>query len=72
MSSQINHILEEAMELSPPERAKLATSILSSLDEPDAGIDKLWQKEADERVDAYKRGELRSKSLQEVLAKYRK
>ena len=72
MSSHINHILEEAMELSPAERAELVTSLLSTLDEPDAGIDKLWQKEVDERVDAYERGEIKAKSLQDALAKYRK
>ncbi len=72
MNSHITHILEEAMELSPAEKAELVTSLLSSLDEPDEEIDALWQKEAEERVTAYKRGEIKVRSLQDVLAKYRK
>jgi len=72
MPGNINHILEEVMGLSPAEKAKLVTSLLTSLDEPDAEIDALWQKESEERVNAYKRGEIKAKSLQEVLVKYRK
>ena len=72
MKSDINHILEEAMELSPAEKAELVTSLLSSIDEPDREIDAQWQKEVEDRVKAYKRGEIKARSLQEVLAKYRK
>lgn len=45
--------------------------LLASLDEPDAQIDRLWAKEADERLAAYRRGEIKAVPLQEVLAKYR-
>ncbi|MBE9502963.1 MAG: addiction module protein [Proteobacteria bacterium] len=71
MKSDINHILEEAMELSPAEKAELVTSLLSSIDEPDREIDAQWQKEVEDRVKAHKRGEIKARSLQEVLAKYR-
>ena len=72
MTDHINHILKEAMDLSPAEKAELVTSLLSSLDEPNRNIDALWQKESEGRVDAYKKGEIKAKSLQEVLAKYSK
>ena len=72
MASHIDQILEEAKSLSPAEKAELVTSLLSSLDEPDAAMDELWQKEAEDRVNAYNRGELKTRSLQEVLAKYQK
>jgi hypothetical protein len=45
--------------------------ILASLDEPDPKIDQLWGKEAEERLAAYRRGEIRAIPLEEVLAKYR-
>ena len=38
---------------------------------PDPGIDRLWAKEAEERLAAYRRGEIKAVPLQEVLAKYR-
>ena len=39
--------------------------------EPDPPIDRLWAKEAEERLAAYRRGEIKAVPLQEVLAKYR-
>ena len=61
----------EARKLSPAERINLVDDILASLDEPDPNIDRLWAKEADERLAAYRRGEIRAIPLEEVLAKYR-
>lgn len=63
MNSHINHILDEAKDLSPAEKAELVTTLLSSLDEPDANIDNLWQGEVEDRVKAYKRGEIKTRSL---------
>jgi hypothetical protein len=45
--------------------------LLTSLDESDPGIDRLWAKEAEDRLAAYHRGEIKAVPLQEVLAKYR-
>lgn len=45
--------------------------ILASLDKPDPAIDRLWAKEAEERLAAYRRGEIKAVPLEEVLAKYR-
>jgi putative addiction module component (TIGR02574 family) len=61
----------EARKLSPAERIDLVDDILASLDEPDPNIDRLWAKEAEERLAAYRRGEIRAIPLEEVLAKYR-
>lgn len=41
-----------------------------SLDEPDASVDALWAKEADDRLTAYRRGEVRAVALSDVIAKY--
>jgi hypothetical protein len=37
----------------------------------DPNIDQLWARQAEERLAAYRRGEIRAVPLQKVLAKYR-
>jgi putative addiction module component (TIGR02574 family) len=61
----------EARKLSPAERIDLVDDILASLDEPDPAMDRLWAKEAEGRMAAYRKGEIRAIPLEEVLAKYR-
>jgi putative addiction module component (TIGR02574 family) len=66
-----NKILKEALTLKPAEKAKLIDKLLSSLDKPDPEIDKLWAEEAENRIDAYERGEIRAVALEKVLERYR-
>ena len=61
----------QARSLSPAERLELVDDLLTSLDESDPKIDRRWAKEAEDRLAAYRRGELKAVPLQEVLAKYR-
>jgi len=51
-----NRILKEALNLKPAEKAELIDKLIYSLDKPDAEIDELWVKEAENRIDAYERG----------------
>lgn len=60
-----------ARKLSPAERAELVDQILDSLDASGTSTESEWTKEAEDRLSAYRRGEIRSLSLSEVLAKYR-
>ncbi|MCW2312200.1 addiction module protein [Rhodoferax antarcticus] len=60
----------QAVRLPPDERMALVERILDSLDEPDASLDALWAKEADDRLAAYRRGEIRALALSDVIAKY--
>ena len=60
----------QAVQLPPEERMALVERILDSLDEPDASLDALWAKEADDRLAAYRRGEIRAVALSDVIAKY--
>jgi putative addiction module component (TIGR02574 family) len=71
MTEAAKKLSAQARKLSTSERIDLVDSILASLDEPDPNIDQLWAKEAEERLAAYSRGEIKAVSLQEVLAKYR-
>ena len=70
--SKTNEILKEAMALRPIEKAKLVDQLIAILNEPDRDIDKLWAEEAEDRIDAYDRGEIKAISLKEVLLKYNK
>ena len=71
MTNPANIILDQALELSATERAIVAEKLLLSLDNPDSKIDDLWAKEADSRVEAYKKGDIEAISAEEVFAKYR-
>ena len=56
----------EARKLSPAERIDLVDDILASLDEPDPNIDRLWAKETEDRLAAYRRGEIKAMDQDEV------
>lgn len=68
MSKKGTQVLEEALTLPPAERAQLAERLLESLDiSPDRKMDQLWAQEAEDRVDAFERGEIKSVSIREVF-----
>ena len=69
--STAKDILKQAIQLKPTEKAKLVDHLITSLDKPDADLDKLWATEAESRLDAYNKGVLKSVSLEEVLSKYK-
>ena len=59
MSENTEKILADALDLPPIERAELIEQLLSSFEFPSRkSIDALWAKEAEDRIDAYERGEL--------------
>ena len=61
MTVQTQQVLEKAVHLPPAERAELVEQILSSFDFPAHDkIDALWAQEAEDRIDAYDRGELKA------------
>ena len=63
-------LLNEALTLPPIERAELIEELLASFDFPERErIDRLWAQEAEERIDAYERGEETSIPLQSVFEK---
>ncbi len=71
MTEAAKNLSMQARKLSPAERLELVDELLTSLDESDPSIDRLWAKQADDRLAAYRRGEPKAIPLQEVLAKYR-
>ena len=71
MTEQTKELIALAATLPPDERIALVEEILSSLDQPDATMDQLWAKEAEDRLAAFRRGEIKAIGLDKVLAKYR-
>ncbi len=66
-----NKVLKEALTLKPAEKAELIDKLLSSLDNPDADIEAVWAKEAEDRIAAYERGEIKAVTLDRVFARYK-
>ena len=71
MSQSAKALSAQAAMLPPEVRVEIVERILDSLDQPNVTLDALWAKEADERLAAYRRGEIKAIALSEVIAKYR-
>ncbi len=73
MNERVKKLTEEIRKLPPEEQADLIDElIVLTYREPDAEPDKAWAEEAKDRLDAWRRGELKSRSAAEVLAKHLK
>ena len=73
MSDRETQILKDALSLSPDERAALVEHLLASFDaSARQHIDTLWAQEAEERLDAFERGELSTIPAQDVFDTIRK
>ena len=70
MNAKAKALGQEARRLTPEERIELIGDILSSLEPTEPEIDRLWAEEARERLDAYRRGELKARPFAEILQKY--
>ena len=60
-------ILDMALHLPPGERMLLIDGLINSLDEPDPNIDRLWNEEAERRLEACRSGKMKTLSMEEVL-----
>ena len=70
MSSSIETLSREARKLSPLERAELIEDLLQSLGAISSEHEEKWAAEAKDRLEAYRRGDLEARDLDEALAKY--
>jgi putative addiction module component (TIGR02574 family) len=70
MTTTAEALSAQAVKLPPEQRMEVVERILDSLYEPDAALDALWAKEAEDRLAAYRRGEVKAVALSEVIAKY--
>jgi putative addiction module component (TIGR02574 family) len=67
MSELAEKLIEEALSLPPDERAAVAERLLSSLEPELSQIDQLWAAEAEDRLNAYNRGEIEAIPADEVF-----
>lgn len=72
MTLKTKHVLDDALSLSVLDRASLVDNLIASLDQPDPHIDELWKIEVKSRMKAYTSGKMKSVSLEQALAKYKK
>lgn len=63
---------EKAVALSAEERAELIDTLLSTFDTPEKEIETAWKSEVENRLQAFDRGEMKSRSFEEVMSKYKK
>jgi len=70
MSQAAEALSAQVAKLRPEERMEVVERILDSLDEPDATLEALWAAEANDRLAAYRRGEIKAVALSDVIAKY--
>jgi len=73
MPKQVKHILADALELPPLERAELVENLLSSFEfQSRKAIDALWAQEAEDRIDAFDRGEMAGIPAKDVFGEIEK
>ena len=70
MTHETKILIEKARALPAEERIEIAEAIMASLDGPDPALDQAWLEEARNRLEAYRRGELRTRDFDDVMAKY--
>ena len=67
MTEQTKALIALARKLPPDEQMTLVEEILSKLvDQPDTAMDRLWAKETEDRLAAYRRGEIKAMDQDEV------
>jgi putative addiction module component (TIGR02574 family) len=73
MTQKSQVVLEEALKLSPNERAEVAEKLIASLDEmPDADVEQAWQEEVQRRLQQVERGKVELIDSATVMADLRK
>ncbi len=72
MTDKTQAIVEQALKLSPTERADMAEQLLASLDENlDSDVEKAWQEEVQRRLQQVERGEVKTIPWEEVQRRLR-
>ena len=71
MNAIVSELLEQAQGLSILDKAKLIESLIESMSHVDKEIEVLWAAEAEERIDALKRGEMALEGEPRILSEFR-
>lgn len=68
MAASAKSVLDQALKLPANDRAALVENLILSLDRPDPTLDVQWMKEAEDRLAAYRSGELSAVDAEEVFS----
>lgn len=60
-------VISDALHLKPAERFVVIEALIRSLDMPNPQIEKIWAKEAQRRLMAYKKGKLQTVSFEDMF-----
>jgi len=72
MTEKSQVVLEEALKLTPTERAEVAEQLIASLDEaPETDVEQAWQEEIQKRLQQIERGEVKTIPWEEVQKRLR-
>ena len=69
--SNSHELYQQANQLPPLEKLRLAELLLADLDTPDPEIDAIWRDEAQKRWQTYQSGKLKTVSYDAVMQKYK-
>lgn len=73
MSESLAELEQQARALSPDDRARLAEVLLESLQEtPLSEVEAAWNREIEERIAAYDRGDLQAFAAEDIFAEARR
>ena len=72
MNQNVKNLAAEAEKLAVADRITFVEHLLATLDKPDPAIDAAWMAEGQDRLNAYKRGEIEARDAADVLAKHLK
>lgn len=68
MAASARSVLNQALKLPANDRAALVENLIASLDKPDPALDAQWLREAEDRLTAYRCGELTAVDAKQVFA----
>lgn len=63
----INKLLEQTLTLNVNERTKLIDELFKSIDKLDEEIDQIWADEANKRLEAYRKGEIKAVPMEDIF-----
>jgi len=72
MTASFNEIEQQAKALAAEDRAKLAETLLESLQTPLSEVEAAWAQEIEERIAKFDRGETQAYSAEDVFAEARR
>lgn len=68
MATLAKSVLDQALKLPANDRAALVENLIHSLDSPDPALDAQWITEAEDRLVAYRSGELSAVDAEQVFS----